>query len=175
MNLAHFFRIRLFSIFLILVLGSFSVSVYAQNTGAYTQLSSLQNQLATGSSNLALLETVNSMQNLSSTQNKITVKSSGLYFVMAAGQVGAIKEGVNGYVDLWLIQNGKAVANSNTRLTVDNKSTSVLVSQTLIQLKAGDTISVGYSASDSSMGLIATPETNSEPAIPSIIFSMYKI
>jgi len=166
---------RLFSSFFMLSFLSFSA--YALNSGGYAQLSSSQNQSANGPVNLAFIDKVDSLQNMSSTQNKVIVKADGIYFVMAAGQIGAIKKGVvdNGYVDLWLVQNGKVVANSNTRLTVNNAATGVLVSQTLMPLKAGDTISVGFSASDPSLGLVTIPATNGEPAIPSIIFSMHKV
>jgi len=81
----------------------------------------------------------------------------------------------DGYVDLWLIKNGKAVDNSNTRQTISKASTGVLVSQSIMKLKAKDTISVGFSASNPAMGLVAIPAANAEPAIPSIIFSIYKI
>lgn len=106
----------------------------------------------------------------------VTIRKSGLYFVIAAGQVGsAKKETQGGYLDLWLIRNGKPVANSNTRQSIrTGDDTAVLVSQAAMELNAGDTLSLGFRVSNPNqgIGLIATPSTAEEPGVPSMIFSV---
>ena len=106
----------------------------------------------------------------------VTIRKTGLYFVIAAGQVGSAKKDTQGgYLDLWLIRNGKPVANSNTRQSVlTGTDTAVLVSQAAMELTAGDTLSLGFRVSDPNqgLGLIATPSTAEEPGIPSMIFSV---
>lgn len=106
----------------------------------------------------------------------VTIRKTGLYFVIAAGQVGSAKKDTQGgYLDLWLIRNGKPVANSNTRQSVlSGNDTAVLVSQAAMELSAGDTLSLGFRVSDPNqgIGLIATPSTAEEPGIPSMIFSV---
>ena len=81
------------------------------------------------------------------------------------------------YVDIWLKQNGKDVDNSGCRQAIkDPKFTTVLVSQGIAECKAGDVFSVAVSASSPGKGLgIVAMKPKGEPAIPSIIFSMYKI
>lgn len=107
----------------------------------------------------------------------IVIQTAGTYFVMAAAQVGQEKTSAAGHVDLWLRQNGKDVANSNTRQSIaDGKFTAVLVSQGIVECKAGDVINVMAStnAGGKGLGLVAIHPDN-EPVIPSIIFSMYAL
>jgi hypothetical protein len=155
-----------------------SNSVFATNA-PFAQLSSSKVQIPTKEPSVVSLGTVDGSSGLEVvSNNKIVIKEEGTYFVMAAGQVGADKNAASaeGYVDLWLIQNGAGVPNSNTRQFVSHRqATSVLVAQTILPLKAGDTISVGYSANKPSVGLIPTEASQKEPGIPSIIFSIFKI
>ena len=106
----------------------------------------------------------------------VTVRKSGLYFVIAAGQVGSAKKDTHGgYLDLWLIKNGKPVENSNTRQFIRTaEDTAVLVSQAAMELTAGDTLSLGFRVSEANqgIGLMAIPPTAEEPGIPSMIFSV---
>ncbi|MGD8300109.1 MAG: hypothetical protein PVG77_05345, partial [Nitrosopumilaceae archaeon] len=45
----------------------------------------------------------------------IRIKRSGLYFIMAAPQVGRKKGNEPRYIDIWLRKNGEDVPNSNVR------------------------------------------------------------
>jgi len=149
--------------------------------GDYVQLSSPTTQVASNANTPAMvaIEDVDTGQGITKNSNstEFTVKQSGNYFIMAAAQVGAQKgSGRNGAVNLWLVKNGRPISNSNTQQNIGNESTTaVLISQTILPLKQGDRISVSFSASNTSLGLISTPMTNNEPAIPSIIFSMFKM
>jgi hypothetical protein len=145
---------------------------------AYAQLSSLATQTpaATGTSILKM-ESIDAIRNLeiSSDKTKLIIKESGVYFIMAAAQVGATSRGARGYVDIWLIKNGANIANTNTRMSIDTPtSTSVLVCQAVLSLNSADIIATGYSASGPSLGIVLMQPDN-EPAIPSIIFSILKI
>jgi len=109
--------------------------------------------------------------------SKIVVKTAGVYFIVAAAQVGKASGDDDAYVDIWLKQNGKDVDNSGCRQAIKDKSfTTVLVSQGIAECKAGDVFSVAISASTPGKGLgIVAIKPKGEPVIPSIIFSMYKI
>jgi len=152
-----------------------SASAWAEQA-VYAQLSSLANQLGPNVKTVAM-EKVDELHGLGHSSDQVVIKTSGAYFVMAAAQMGSGKsEQPNGYIDLWLVKNGDRISNSNTRQSIDTKhSTSVLISQAVIHLEKGDKISAGFFANKSSLGLISTPATNDEPAIPSIIFSIFKI
>lgn len=106
----------------------------------------------------------------------VTIKKTGIYLVIAAGQVGSVKKTTQGgYLDLWLIKNGKPVDNSGTRQYITSpEDTAVLVSQAAMELNAGDTLALGYRVSDANqgIGLVATPPTADEPGIPSMIFTV---
>jgi hypothetical protein len=107
----------------------------------------------------------------------IVIQTPGVYFIVAAAQVGRESGKSDDYVDLWLRVNGKDLAHSNTRQSVDNpKFTAVLVSQTVLVLKANDVIHVMISVSTagSGLGIIATAPAG-EAVIPSVIFSIYRV
>ena len=112
-----------------------------------------------------------------SKSEEIKVKTAGVYFVVAAIQVGRETGESDDFVDVWIKQNGKDVDNSGCRQAVkDPKFTPVLVSQGIAECKAGDVFSVAISSSSPGKGLgITTIKPKGEPVIPSIIFSMYKI
>jgi hypothetical protein len=113
----------------------------------------------------------------SSNTGDVIVNEPGVYVIIASGQVGKTSGNTNCNVDLWLSQNGKDVSNSNTRASVITKDdTIVLVSQAILQLAKGDTISamMSVSAPDQGCGLINTAPSG-EPDIPAIIFSIAKI
>jgi hypothetical protein len=102
------------------------------------------------------------------------VPEDGVYFVVAAGQIGT-KSDVKGKVRLWLRQNGKDVDNSNCEQAIlDSAYTTVLVSQGIGEFKKGDTIQPIFSGSMPGLGIIVR-KPDGEAAVPSIIFSIYKI
>lgn len=148
-------------------------------TATYAQLSSLITQTPrSGGTSVVRMDSLDALQNLGITpqqRDKVIIKEAGVYFVLASAQVGAVNPGAAGYMDIWFIKSGVAVPNSGCRMSVEESSfTSVLITQTVIQLEVGDTIATGYSASGPSLGFVYTKPDN-EPAIPSFLFSIYKI
>lgn len=163
---------------LILILCCLATNAWAEKSAIYAQLSSDQTQVIGLEKSKHILinsDEINGVE-LNQTKDSIKIKESGIYYIMAAGQVGTReKQNETGYVDLWLLKNGKIIANSNTRQATGPHFTTVLASQYVTYLKAEDSISFGFSATRPSLGLIATKPDNSEPAIPSIIISVFKI
>lgn len=110
----------------------------------------------------------------------IKILTDGVYFIMAAGQIGRTSGSLLRFIDMWLAVNGKETLNSNVRGSVPSSlfvgDTYVLITQAALSLKAGDILNVmmSVSAVDNGLGLIAT-KPEKEPLIPSIIFTMYKI
>lgn len=154
--------------------GEKSGAIYAQLSSVVTQSLGTSPMLIKMESNDALAGLVHGDKEKT---EQIVVKTPGVYFVVAAAQVGRSKGAGDDYVDLWIRQNGKDVDNSNTRQSIkDVNFTGVLVCQGIAECKAGDvfTVTASASVSDQGLGLIATTPKG-EPAIPSIIFSMYKI
>ncbi len=144
----------------------------------FTQLSSLKNQPAIDVVNLVSLETVDGIENIGATPTNITIQKPGFYFLLAAGQAGPVSAATidgNQYVDIWLIRNGVPVPNSTARITVGQFITGTVITQNLIPLNENDKLSIGFAASAPSYGLVATPKRGNVPAIPSLIFTLYKI
>lgn len=107
----------------------------------------------------------------------VIINQDGTYLIVAAGQVGKTSGTTTCNVDLWLSQNSEYVVNSNTRASVNTANdTIVLVSQSIMPLKANDTINTVMSVSATGQGCglinIAPP---SAPNIPAIIFSIVRI
>jgi hypothetical protein len=148
--------------------------IYAQLSSAMTQTPKDAPLIVQMESNDALAGLVHSDKEKT---GELTVKVPGVYFVVAAIQVGKESGDSDEYVDVWLKQNGKDVDNSGCRQAIkDPKFTTVLVSQGIAECKAGDVFQVAISASSPGKGLgIIASKPKGEPAIPSIIFSMYKI
>ncbi len=159
-----------------------SASQDTKGGAIYAQLSSVVTQRPDGSGPLLVkMESNDAVNGIGHSDKEktdtIVVKTAGVYFIMAAAQVGREAGSSDDHVDLWIRQNGKDVDNSNTRQSIkDAKFTAVLVCQGIAECKAGDVINVAISASapDKGLGIIATTPKG-EPAIPSIILSMYKI
>jgi hypothetical protein len=148
--------------------------IYAQLSSSASQKASLKGTLVTMDSNDALSGLVHDDKAKSS---EITIKTAGVYFMVAAIQVGKEKGEGDDYIDVWMKQNGKDVDNSGCRQALkDPKFTTVLVCQGIAECKAGDKFNVVISSNTADNGVgIVKIAPKGEPAIPSIIFSIYKI
>lgn len=106
--------------------------------------------------------------------SKIKIKNSGLYWIMAAPQLGRLKGEVPRHVDIWLRRNGEDVPNSNIRATLSNSnSKGVVVNQSMMPLKREDIIEIMMSVEVAEEGLgLDAIKPKGEPIIPSIILSM---
>src|SRR3990170_3637821 len=111
----------------------------------YIQLSDSTNQApGTTSPTLVTFDTMDEQEtfSFSPTSGTITVPTSGVYFIMAGGQIGETTNS-NVNVDMWFRKNTTNIANSNVRnFLTETQDTKVLVSQAAIRLAAGDTIKV---------------------------------
>jgi len=141
----------------------------------YLQASSLEDQFATDTKpKLIAMDSTDAAAGITNKAGVVTVPEDGVYFVVAAGQIGT-KSGAKGTVRLWLRQNGKDVDNSNCEQSIlDPAFTTVLVSQGIGEFKKGDTLQAVFSGSAPGLGIIVRKPAG-EAAVPSIIFSMYKI
>jgi hypothetical protein len=166
---------------LLMRLGTSTAADPPPEKGVYAQLSSAASQMPEGPDPLLVkMESDDALSGLGHDKEKpaeVVVKTPGVYFVVAAIQVGKDSGDSDEYLDVWLKQNGKDVDNSGCRQAIkDTKFTTVLVSQGIAECKAGDVFTVAISASSPAKGLgIKAIKPKGEPVIPSIIFSMYKI
>lgn len=107
----------------------------------------------------------------------ITIVTSGVYTIIAQPQVHA-SPGASGNFHMWIRRDtggGFAdVPNSNVELTLNTNDEDVIPLIVTISLNAGDVIRVNVSVSHTGIELDAQTPAG-EPAIPSIIFSMYRI
>jgi hypothetical protein len=148
--------------------------MYAQLSSGLSQKASAEGTLVTMDSNDALGGLVHDDKGKSP---DVVIKADGVYFMVAAIQVGKQMGNADDYIDVWMKQNGKDVDNSGCRQTLkDPKFTTVLVCQGIAECKAGDKFNVVISTNAPSDGVgIVKIAPKGEPAIPSIIFSIYKI
>ncbi len=104
----------------------------------------------------------------------IRIKQSGLYFIIAAPQIGRKKGNTSRYVDVWIRKNGEDVPNSNIRANLyHGTSKDVIINQSMIPLSREDEIQVMMSVETGNEGLgLEAIKPKGEPTIPSIILSM---
>lgn len=149
-------------------------SAFKVDGTAYAQLSSTESQVAATAGKMISLNQTDAAKEIENAKGVVTIKEAGVYFVMAAGQVGGTSGKEKGNVRLWMKQNGADVANSNTEQTIDGAFTGVLVCQGVMECKAGDKVELFQSATGAGLGMIAsTPK--GEPVVPSMILSIFKV
>jgi len=147
---------------------------------AWLQASSSNEQLILGEDlpQTVLMENIDSVKGvvLDTITGTITILRKGTYFVMAAPQVGNIKE-CRANFRCWLSLNGVAIQNTTSLLKLEDKDKDVLVTQTVIELNHGDKLNVIAAVDkDSSVILEAIPGVApGEPDIPSISLTLHKI
>lgn len=165
--------------------------LFSNVSGQYIQLSSTKTQ-ANGAFGVGKALTYDSIDaddkglTFTSGGSVITVKTAGAYFIIAAPQVGSSisAPGLFGRLlrgssaakftaDYYVVLNGVAVSNSNVRLTADAGSQDVIVTQGVYVLVVGDKIEIFGAGPNTFSEFI--PLNLAEPAIPSIITTMYKI
>lgn len=179
---------RLFGLITIVIV-VFCANAYATDP-AYIQLSSNTSQIVSKAKTTQIVNW--DSQDSSPTAGviwskdspgKIIVEETGVYFMMASGQGGIPESTKNpkggpkgGDVSIWFELNGKPVAASaNSQFIFVVAKTKGLATQMILSLKKGDTLAVGYTASEESLGLIAFPQASYRPLTPSISLSMFKI
>lgn len=146
----------------------------------YIQLTSVANNVPTSTDPfLVTYDNLEEQQtfNFSPTGGNITIPESGVYVIIAGGQVGKVSGSSVRILDMWLRKNDVDVARSGVRNVIASSAdTKVVINNTGIRLNAGDTIKLYITVDDitGSTGLY-TYSPVGRPVVPSIIFTMYKI
>ncbi len=145
---------------------------------AYAQLSSMLDQIPTSAAGTpVIMEIVHELKNveLNAKKDGVIAKEAGYYFILASAQIGSLRQNALGVLDLWFVINGEMIVNSNAQESLGKiKWTGLIISQQMVYLNAGDTLSLYFSTSKPKLGLVHLCPEN-EPAIPSFLFSMFKI
>ena len=141
---------------------------------AYAQISSSNSQWGCLTPQAINLNNNDGSNRITNNNGIIRFQRAGTYFLMAAAQVGSLNDQGVGDVRLWMRLNGADIANSNTIQTV-NRDTAVLVSQTVLEVQAGDQIQLIFSSdvTKGTLGVVASTPSG-EPTVPSMIFSAFQ-
>src|SRR4051812_47390700 len=156
--------------------GMVVASAYGASAALYLQASSGETQLATepNKSKSISMNSTDASLGISQKNGVVDIAATGNYFIMAAIQVGG-NGTATGKVAVWLRVNGKDVDNSNAEQSVlEPKFTAVLVSQGVNSLKKGDKVEVMYAGTTPGVGIVYSKPAD-QPAVPSIIFSLFKL
>jgi hypothetical protein len=142
--------------------------------GGYIQASSEQDQITQDTKpHQITMNSTDAAKGLKNANGVVTLDQTGTYFTIVGVQVGS--RGGTGLVRIWFQTNGKDADNSNCEQTVPNPEfTAVMISQGVGEFKKGDKVSMMYSGSAPGIGLVFRKPAG-EPAIPSVIFSAWKI
>jgi hypothetical protein len=142
--------------------------------GGYIQASSEEDQIAKDTKpNHVTMNSTDAAKGLKNDKGIVTLNETGTYFTIVGVQVGS--RGGTGLVRLWFQTNGKDADNSNCEQLVPTADfTTVMISQGVGEYKKGDKINAMYSGSAPGIGLVYKKPAG-EPAVPSVIFSAWKI
>ena len=110
-------------------------------------------------------------------QGDIEIKTTGMYLIMAAPQIGKTGGDEARWIDFWLRVNNVDVPNSNVRAVLkDQGQKDVIVLQVLTRLNEGDTLNIMMSVEKTGEGLgIEAIQPLGEPLVPSIILTMIQM
>ncbi len=110
-------------------------------------------------------------------QGDIEIKTTGMYLIMAAPQIGKTGGEEARWLDFWLRVNNVDVPNSNVRAVLkDQGQKDVIVLQVLTRLNEGDTLNIMMSVEKTGEGLgIEAIQPLGEPLVPSIILTMVQM
>jgi hypothetical protein len=143
--------------------------------GGYIQASSEEDQIvqAANKPQLVTMNSTDAAKGLKNNKGVVVLDQSGTYFTIVGVQVGS--RGGTGLVRLWFQTNGKDADNSNCeQMVADKEFTTVMISQGVGEYKKGDKINAMISGSAPGIGLVYKKPAG-EPAVPSVIFSAWKI
>jgi len=139
---------------------------------AFINLASSDQQVATAANKPVAVTMSGAGAGFAVSGSKVTIAAAGDYFVFAAAQVGG---SAAGNVYFWPRVNGKDVPDSNSVQNIPSAQfTTVLVSGGEMTFNAGDVLEFMYAASAPGLGLVASKPAGM-PAVPSILFTAYKI
>ncbi|KNB52310.1 hypothetical protein [Streptomyces caatingaensis] len=146
----------------------------------FAQLSSAQDQVQDGTVKTVRLEQDDAHHGVKVTDDSVTVEHAGTYLIVVAPQVltdkGGVQQGndpTDGCVDTWFTINGQALPNSGVRLCqAVTHSTHVVVSQSAVPLKAGDTVQVRSKGRNVRFNAVQPSEG---PLIPSVILTLTRL
>ena len=110
-------------------------------------------------------------------QRDIEIKTTGMYLIMAAPQIGKTSGDQARWIDFWLRTNNVDIPNSNVRAVLkDPCQKDVIVLQVLTRLNEGDTLNIMMSVEKTGEGLgIEAIQPPGEPLVPSIILTMMQM
>ena len=164
------------------ILGAIAVSAMALAlpsgafaAGGYIQASSLEDQIVKEANKpqMVTMGSTDAAKGLKNNKGVVTLDQTGTYFTIVGVQVGS--RGGTGLVRLWFQTNGKDVDNTNCEQTVPTADfTTVMISQGVGEYKRNDKINAMISGSATGIGLVYKKPAG-EPAVPSVIFSAWKI
>jgi len=142
--------------------------------GGYIQASSEEDQIATDTKpKLVTMASTDAAKGIKNNKGVVILDQTGTYFTIVGVQVGS--RGGTGLVRLWFQTNGKDVDNSNCEQMVPTPDfTTVMISQGVGEYKKGDKVNAMFSGSAPGIGLVYKKPAG-EPAVPSVIFSAWKI
>jgi hypothetical protein len=150
-----------------------SASAFA--AGGYLQASSEEDQIVKepNKPQLVTMASTDAAKGIKNNKGVVVLDQTGTYFTIVGVQVGS--RGGTGLVRLWFQTNGKDVDNSNCEQLVSTPEfTTVMISQGVGEYKKGDKVNAMISGSAPGIGLVYKKPAG-EPAVPSVIFSAWKI
>jgi hypothetical protein len=171
--------------FLCTILGTLLMgnSIYAAgpkgkdaNQAAYAQLSSFTTQMPNANACTVKFEKTEALSGLTVQGNSIKVGQQGTYVIVVRGEAGTKGLAIPGYLTLWINRNGTQVPHTASVQSVYAGSIHAIMTEALIELQAGDAISVGCSSTSAYVGLIAPGVAQKQSTtLPSATLTIHQV
>ena len=165
------------SLLFLLIILNLSTPIFSLDY-AYLQVTSfISQQPLDGNGSFIKFEITDLMKNIEFSEDNTTFKvlEAGIYILTFTAQCGSNEFGATGFVDAWFEKNGKPLAGSNTRASIDSKdSVQVLNCFNINKFEAGDKVAVVFSASGPGVGISAFIQ-QSRPSVSSAQLVLIKV
>ena len=114
------------------------------------------------------------------TSSEIRISQPGTYNLSFSLQVDNANQNADQFIEIWLMQNGSSVANSNTKVTIPKKTVGAYVAAWnffFTTTTANEYVEIAWASSETTMKILAIPDAQTPvgPAVPSAIVTVNQV
>jgi hypothetical protein len=150
---------------------------------AYGSDSLIQTNLAPGVMNKIQIRdplVANGITIAGAISSEIRISRPGTYNLAFSLQVDNANQNTDEFIEIWLIQNGSSVANSNTKVTIPKKTVGAYVAAWnffFTTTTANEYVEIAWASSETTMKILAIPDAQTPvgPAVPSVIVTVNQV
>lgn len=115
-----------------------------------------------------------------SAASEIRISEPGIYNLAFSFQVDNANQNSDEFLEIWLVQNGSAVPNTNTKVTIPKRTVGAHVAAWNLFVKTtspNEVVELVWASSENTMKILAIPDAQTPvgPAVPSVIVTLNQV